>query len=177
MLRLVPRNIIERSPGSKRFIEDQVLLQSYDLAPPPLRSASCLSFSVYLYVEHSDGGGGGEGKGRSQIIRKRESWSSINHSILSAQAHAPFAGIGLYLPLPPSAYKATLSFPLFLNLSSLCVELEVCNLCIYSGWGGGGPNHTTKKSVAFFSYCSIGWSREKGEGRLIWEIYIQYVHM
>ncbi len=28
----------------------------------------------------------GEGRGRSQIIRRRESWSSVNHSILSASS-------------------------------------------------------------------------------------------
>ncbi len=52
------------------FMEDQVFLRSYDLAPR--------SFSVFLCVAgraYIDGGGRGRGRGlsRSQIIRPRES--------------------------------------------------------------------------------------------------------
>jgi hypothetical protein len=54
------------------FIDDQAFLRSYDSAPPapPLPSASCLSFSVFLCV--AGRATDGRGWARSQIIRQRE---------------------------------------------------------------------------------------------------------
>jgi hypothetical protein len=46
------------------YIENQAFSPSCDLAPPPLPSASCLFFSVFLCVspvELTDGRGGGGG--------------------------------------------------------------------------------------------------------------------
>jgi hypothetical protein len=89
---------------------------------PLLPSASCLSFSVYLCVELIDGRGERVEGGAESYKREKARRSSINHSILSAQADDPFAVIGFFLPLPPSAHTATLPFTLFLNL----LELEFC---------------------------------------------------
>ncbi len=153
MLGLVPSDIIERSPGSesKWFIKDQTFLPSYDLAPlPPIAPSPVSKVSLFLSLSvcrayWQKGGTGGGSRGRSESYEREKSWSSINHSILSAQAHAPFAGIDLYQHLPPSAHTATLPYPLFLNLSSLCVELEVCIVHILRG-RGRGANHTTEKA-------------------------------
>jgi len=53
------------------FIEGQDFSPSYELAPPPLLSGSCLSFSVFLFV----GGRANWRKrgGMSLVIRRRES--------------------------------------------------------------------------------------------------------
>jgi hypothetical protein len=56
----------------KKFIDDQVFLLSYDLAPtlPPLPYASCLSFSVFLCVvgRASWRGEGGAKSWESQVL-------------------------------------------------------------------------------------------------------------
>ncbi len=71
--------------GIEWFIEDQALWRSYDSAPrpppcqypPPLPSASCLSFSVFLCVAgraYSTYGMGGRRRGaKSYRVRPRES--------------------------------------------------------------------------------------------------------
>jgi hypothetical protein len=60
---------VVRTESIAWFMEDQVFLLLYDLAPPSppptlLPSASCLSFSVFLYVagrvELTEGRGAGE---------------------------------------------------------------------------------------------------------------------
>jgi hypothetical protein len=57
-----------RGPGFLAFLYK---FGSFPVPPPPLRSASCLSFSLFLWVavDLIDGRWGG---GRSQIIRLRE---------------------------------------------------------------------------------------------------------
>jgi hypothetical protein len=62
------------------FMEDQDFLQSYDLVPPPPRSASCLSFSVcVLSVELPDmrGGGGGSGGGAKHTKKSLVPYKSL----------------------------------------------------------------------------------------------------
>ncbi len=54
----------------ERFIGDQAFLPSYDLAPPPLPSASGLSFSVFLCVAYRAYWRERWGKG---VIRRRDS--------------------------------------------------------------------------------------------------------
>ncbi len=74
------------------FIEDQVFLPSYDLAPPPFPSHLSLSRQqvvsfntscVYqvgraFWRERGEGGGGG-----AKSYDNKKAWSSINYSILS----------------------------------------------------------------------------------------------
>jgi hypothetical protein len=62
------------------FIENQALLSSYDTAPPPLSRRQDVSLSQSSYVWPVELA---EGVGDEPIIRRRECWSSINHSILS----------------------------------------------------------------------------------------------
>ncbi len=65
------------------FIEDQAFSPSYDLAPPaPPLPSSVSKLSLFLRLPVCRRTGGGRGWGRSQIIRRQEAWSSINHSIL-----------------------------------------------------------------------------------------------
>ncbi len=65
---------------------------AHPLLPP--QSESCLSFSVFLYsispVELTDGGEGGRVWARSQIIPLRETWPSIEHSLLSGYKFSKF---------------------------------------------------------------------------------------
>ncbi len=69
------------------FIGDQAFSLSYDLAPlpdPPLPSASCLSFSVFLCFA-TEGGGAG----RAKSDNEENGWSSKNHSMLSGGFCSP----------------------------------------------------------------------------------------
>jgi len=63
------------------YIEDQAFLRSYDSAPrsPPLPSASCPSFSVFLCVAGQAywrvrGGGGGCGRG-AKLYDREKAWT------------------------------------------------------------------------------------------------------
>jgi hypothetical protein len=52
----------------------------------PLPSATCLSFSAYLFVapvEFTDGRGGGGGGRGAEFYDREKAWPSINHSMLS----------------------------------------------------------------------------------------------
>ncbi len=62
------------------FIEDQALPTPLY---PPLPTASCLSFSVFLCVAGQAYWRGGEGFGGTKSYDGEKSWSSINHSVLS----------------------------------------------------------------------------------------------
>jgi hypothetical protein len=79
---------LAREESVEWFIEDQAFLQSFDSAPrppplPPIPSASCLSFSVFLCVtsELTDGRGGGGWRGAKSYDREK-AWPSIYHSLL-----------------------------------------------------------------------------------------------
>jgi hypothetical protein len=73
-------------------MEDQAFSPSYDLAPPPhppspFPSASCLSFSVFLFVSgwacwRTEEG---EGVGEEPNYTSEKAWVSINHSIFSEE--------------------------------------------------------------------------------------------
>ncbi len=92
----------ESNPGPW-FIEAQAFSPSYDLAPPPLPSASCLIFSVFLSVARGaywdDWGGEGSGRG-AKWYDDEKAWSSINHSILSVSASLREAGVLTSQPPP-----------------------------------------------------------------------------
>ncbi len=77
---------LDRSESNKWFIEDQTFSPWYVLAPPPpsphIPSASCLSFSDFLFVAcrgywREKMGEGGEG---AKSYDCEKAWSSINHS-------------------------------------------------------------------------------------------------
>ncbi len=71
------------------FVEDQAFSPSYDSAPPhplppPLPSASCLSFSVFLCGGREYTGWRGGAGGATKSYDGKKAWSFKNHSILSA---------------------------------------------------------------------------------------------
>ncbi len=70
------------------FIEDHAFSLSYNRVRPhphpPISSASCLSFSAFLYVAgRAFWRERGVGRGRDLSYDDEKAWSSINHSILS----------------------------------------------------------------------------------------------
>ncbi len=96
---------------------------------PPLPSASCLSFSVFLCVAgqaywRESGGEGGRGGAKSYHHEK--AWFSINHSILTSRLHSsPFAVKNLGKNWRVQTYKVRQSH----------LDVAWCNYCdVYSMW-------------------------------------------
>jgi hypothetical protein len=76
------------------------------------------------------------------------------------QVHAPFDGISLYLPLPPSAHTVTLPFPLFFNLLLLVL---IYRSVYIAGERGGGESYDRKKHEILLLLLFHGLVQREGE--------------
>jgi hypothetical protein len=129
------------------FTEVQAFSPSYDSAPPLLLpSASCLSFSIFLPVDLTDGRAGDEAGKEPKIIQydREKTWSSINNSILS----------GFYYIFHLSNGGGGTSFLPVLILP-LCLHMLLCT--------AGAYYVPYSCLLIFYKFCNGGERPEQGK--------------
>jgi hypothetical protein len=126
------------------FIEDQAFLPLYDMALPfPVSNLDRRHKGRLIEERHLADGGGGRGWGRNQSIRRREAWSSINHSFLSTSKY-----LSLFTDFPgPTNFFLCFLF-IFIDALYDYRRLHCCK----SGFMESGSRSLKQETFGFFLF-------------------------